>query len=136
MASGTPAFILVIDDDRPFARSVQILLEDEGQHRVAIATSIDLALAALTAITELDVLIIDLAILEANANRLNRAIQDCPGEVAVIVMTAHEAALDAARSTWADAAGFLIKPIDPNSLLALVGSAMHDRPLKIRNLSR
>ena len=129
MAFETPASILVIDDDRPFARSVQILLEDEGHHRVAVATSINLALAALTAITELDVLIIDLAILEANDVRLDRAIHDRPGGVAVIVMTAHAAALDAAHLRSIDAAGLLAKPIDPSTLLAMVAEATDNRQL-------
>lgn len=127
MASRTPSSILVIDDDRPFARSVQILLEDEGRHHVAVAPSVDHAMDALAASTKIDLVIIDLAILDEHVVKLSQVIQNQPGGVAVIVMTAHEAALEAAHSRHFDVTGFLAKPIDPSTLLALVSEARHDR---------
>lgn len=127
MQPSPPASILIIDEDVPLARSVQILLEDEGRYQVAVAPSSDRPLSALDADRQFNLLIVDLAVIDRHGPCLEREILDHHDNMAVIVMTAHEAALHAAHSRRLDAAGFLNKPIDPGTLLTMVSAALRDR---------
>lgn len=126
MASGDPASILVVDDDAPLARSIQILLEDEGRYRVTVASAENPLPDGLDAGRPFNLLIIDLAILDRQLPRLVFDVEDHRGSVPVIVMTAHEAAMDAAHTRSLDVAGFLSKPIDPSTLLAMARDALGD----------
>ena len=120
--------ILVVDDG-PLARSIQILLEDESSHVVAVAQSAEQALTALDDDPGLKLLIIDLAILESDEARIRQRLLRLATRPALIVMTAHEAALAAAQTHLLKSAEILRKPIDPPTLLAMVGDALHDGDL-------
>ena len=117
MVTAAPVSVLVVDDDPAFARSLQILLEDEGRCQVSVADSVEQMQAALSTARQVDVVIIELAMLETGhgLEMLRRH-----GNLAVILMTAHRAALQAARCRGVQAAAFLSKPVEPDTLLAAV----------------
>lgn len=126
MANEHAASILVVDDDAPLARSIQILLEDEGRYRVTVVSATGQRLTAPETGQPFNLLIIDLAVLERQLPRLASNVEDRFGNVPVIVMTAHEAAMDAAHTRGMDVAGFLSKPIDPGTLLSMAQNVLGD----------
>lgn len=124
MATAAPATVLIADDDLLFARSVQILLEDECGCRVVLSSSADDVMDRLAEPRSFDAFIVDLGIFDSRGLLLGRLRRHEQDGMKVVVMTAHHAVLDAARVRHVDAAAFLSKPIDPVALLDVVRSAM------------
>lgn len=124
MATATPATVLIADDDLLFARSVQILLEDECDCRVVLSSSADDVMDRLTGRRLFDAFIVDLEILDSHGLHLGRLRRHEQDGMKTVVMTAHPAVLDAARERHAGAVAFLNKPIDPAVLLDVVRSVV------------
>jgi len=124
MTSAAPTTVLIADDDPLFARSVQILLEDECSFRVVLSSSTDDAMERLSGRRSFDAFIVDLGILDSGESMLGRLIRYEQVGMKVVVMTAHPAVLDAARERHAEAAAFLNKPIDPVVLLEVMRSVV------------
>ncbi len=120
----TPATVLIADDDLLFARSVQILLEDECDCQVVLSSSGDDVMDRLAGRRLFDAFIVDLGILDSRGPLLGRLRRHEQDGMKVVVMTAHHAVLDAARERHVDAAAFLSKPIDPAVLLDVVRSVV------------
>jgi DNA-binding NtrC family response regulator len=124
MVTTNPTTILIADDDLLFARSVQILLEDECGCEVVLCSSAADAMDLLDGRRSFDLVIVDLGILDSGEPVLGRLIRHEQDGVRVVVMTAHHAVLDAARERHVGAAAFLGKPIDPAVLLEVVLSVV------------
>lgn len=124
MSTATPVTVLIADDDLLFARSVQILLEDECGCQVVLSSSGDDVMDRLAGRRLFDAFIVDLGILDSRGLLLDRLRRHEQDGMKVVVMTAHSAVLDAARERHVDAAAFLSKPIDPAVLLDVVRSVV------------
>jgi len=118
MMQPEPASILILDGDPFFARSVQILLEDEGRYEVAVGSAEHHALSGFATGKEADVLIVDSELLEQGSPLMRYVRQLEAGSI--IVLTAHSVAPELIRIRQLDHAHVVQKPIDPEALLSLV----------------
>lgn len=118
--TGMDRSVLVIDDNPAFARSLQILLEDERPCRVFISSSIALAHAGLGDDKHLDLIISDAAMLRPSELRLLDELRHRRGEASLAIMTAHPDLLSTSLCRDLDVVDVLEKPIDPERLLSLV----------------
>ncbi|MEE4271575.1 MAG: response regulator, partial [Thermoanaerobaculales bacterium] len=90
MMQPDPPSILILDDDPFFARSVQILLEDEGRYEVAVCSAEHDAASGFEIGKGADVLIVDSELLEQSSPLARRVRQLEAGSI--IVLTAHSVA--------------------------------------------
>lgn len=125
MTTETPTSVLIADDDLPFARSVQILLEDECGCEAVLSSSAEDLMDRLAEERSFDACIVDLGMLDSRELLLGNLMRRAHDGLRVVVMTAHRAVLDAARERQLDAAAFLSKPIDPVALLDVVRSMVN-----------
>lgn len=112
--------VLVVADDAAFARSLEILLEEEGGCTVRSVRTASDALACLRASSPPRLLIGDLDIGPSHAADLARQVRRVHPGVAVVLLTAHHPELLRAEGDLGDSARVLAKPLDPEALLDLV----------------
>jgi two-component system chemotaxis response regulator CheY len=124
--SGEPLDILVIDDSAFIRALVRISLQATGYEVEAVEPTSWYEL--LNALHELRpaLIITDLEMPYCSGETLIRSIREDPvlKDMAILVMSSHrEEALVARLSQW-DLAGYLVKPIKPDELVALVRRAL------------
>lgn len=112
--------VLVVADDAAFARSLEILLEEEGGCAVRSVRTASAALACLRAPSPPRLVIGDLDIGPGEAAYLVRQARRAHPGIAVLLLTAHHPELLRAEGDLGHAAGVLVKPLDPEALLDLV----------------
>ncbi len=122
--------ILLIDDEDNLRRTLALILQRAG-YRVTTAASAREALQALEA-GAFDLAFLDLRMPEVDGLTLMPKLrQQCPG-LPVLIITAHaslETAIEAVRQGARD---YLIKPVDPEQLLARVQQVLAERQNPIR----
>lgn len=114
--------VLVIDDDRDFAEGVASLLETDGRQAV-IAVSAEEALALLD--ESIDVVLSDIKLGPISGADLLcdiKSRQDVP----VIMITAYASTDTAILSLKNRASDYLIKPCDPEEIIASVAKAYEE----------
>lgn len=112
--------VLVVDDNPAFARSLQILLEDERPCQVRIASSMAQAAAELGADETIDVIVSDIGMLAGEGMRLLGELRTRGNDVTIALMTAHPALLSRAECQALDIRDIFVKPIDPELFLNLL----------------
>lgn len=122
--------LLIVDDDPAFARSLQILLEDEG-FTADVAGSGPTALEILDQTPSIALVISDLAMPGMDGLELLRRIRSERAELPVLMMTAHSSVESAVKAIQLGAFQYLVKPIEPSELLTQI-----DRALEIQRLRR
>ncbi|MEE4271580.1 MAG: sigma-54 dependent transcriptional regulator [Thermoanaerobaculales bacterium] len=121
--------LLIVDDDPGFARTLQILLEDEG-YRTEAAHSGEAALQLLEHRPGVGMVISDLAMPGMDGLELLRRLRSDRPELPVVMMTAHSSVESAVEAIQIGAFQYLVKPIEPAELLAQVSRALEVRDLK------
>ena len=113
--------ILLADDNRDAAESLAILLRLEG-HQVELAHDGQAALAKF-AEQHPDVALLDIGMPKQNGYEVARQIRAAPhgGEVMLIAVTGWAQDSDKAQSREAGFDHHLTKPIEPHSLISLLG---------------
>jgi two-component system cell cycle sensor histidine kinase/response regulator CckA len=116
--------VLVVDDDEPMRLFVGRVLQDAG-HDVAMAASGDDAIAVLTSLTNLDLLITDEVMPRMPGHELARLVRAREPNIRVLYLTGFSDQLfKEKRALWADEA-FLDKPCSPKALLEAVSLLMY-----------
>lgn len=109
--------VLVADEDPGLARSLQILLEDEGRCIVEVARSTDAVLARLDAHADVALVVGDLDLPSERGLRLCDVLRERGAGIPLLLMTAHPSAKASERAVAEGASCLLTKPIDPDELL-------------------
>jgi len=117
--------LLLVEPDPHLLRSLQILLEDDGDYEVVLAPTTADALARLDEPGDLDVVLCELAAGEVDGWRILEGIRRYRPSLPVLVMTAHPSGDQAKSVTRRGAHAYLAKPIDPPALLAELEHALH-----------
>jgi DNA-binding NtrC family response regulator len=137
MTSTVRRTVLLVDTDAPFARSLQILIEDEMPCRVRVAHSAADALGELERGGPAEVVVSDaataLARLLPRCDRRGESLAQAslvevvrrlyPG-TGLILLTAHRAELASAEAERLGRGRVLLKPVDPAALLECVAGAL------------
>jgi signal transduction histidine kinase len=120
---GTPADILVIDDDPVIRETLGDVLREQGHHVDRVGRG-EAALERILLPRPVDVAIVDCRLPDISGLELLRRIKVCSPETKVIVMTGH-ASLDGALEAMAgDASSYLVKPVATAQLLSTVDRAL------------
>jgi two-component system NtrC family response regulator len=129
-----PGKILIVDDDQSLARVLKMQLESAG-YGVMTAASVQEALELLNR-SEVDLIVTDLNLPgESGMDLLKKVRVDYP-ETALIMITAFATVETAVEAMKAGAYDYLIKPVHPYDLKAVVGRAMERNRLldEVRSL--
>jgi two-component system, NtrC family, response regulator len=126
--------ILLVDDEQRMCRSLQILLEGEGDFSIFTANNADEALKILEK-KPVDLVVTDLTMpggMDGMA-LLKRIRSDYP-ETQVIMMTAYSTVQSAIEAIKIGAQDYLVKPFDDNQFIMAVKKALEISQLKTENL--
>ncbi|MFO0724303.1 MAG: response regulator [Myxococcota bacterium] len=115
--------ILVVEDDRTSRENLAELLEGEGPYEVSVAPDGAAALNMLQGTTPFDIVITDIKMPGADGVEVLRRAKTRREETAVIVLTGYGSLETATAAVRAGAFAYLLKPIDFDNLVALVGEA-------------
>jgi putative two-component system response regulator len=120
--SGRPGQILVVDDDAPTRKLLQVLLEEEG-HAVRVAASAPEA-RRLIQERSFDVILCDVQLPgEPRLSFASHAAAEYPG-TATLMLTGLDSSAVAETTLAFGAFGYLLKPVRPTELLASVDCAL------------
>ena len=110
--------VLVVEPGDDAAASLTALLRLNGFNARAVQTGS--AAVAATAATRPDVVVLDLGLPDADGCEVIRWLRAGPNPPAVVVVTGQTGAAARREAEEAGAAGYLLKPADPDALVALV----------------
>jgi DNA-binding response OmpR family regulator len=116
-----PGKILVVEDDRAIAHSLMRLLAREG-YFVAIRESSEGALVLLKADPSFDLALLDVGLPGCDGFACCRALRAIGWRAPVLMLTGRSSSADRVYGLEAGADDYIIKPVDPNELLARVGA--------------
>jgi DNA-binding NtrC family response regulator len=127
-----PGSILIVDDDPALIESLTGLLEHAG-YAIRSATS---GADALVEINEhpTDLVLLDLRLGRASGLDLLPKIKAARPEIAVIMITALGTVENAVEAMRGGADNFVVKPLDPPRLLAVIAKGFEARELRHRSL--
>jgi DNA-binding NarL/FixJ family response regulator len=113
--------VLVVDDDRAFSKFVRLILERAGYETLEAATGED-ALRIASDHAPL-VVLLDILLPRLNGYEVCGRLREMLGDRAAIVFVsgARTAAVDIASGLLVGADDYMVKPVDPDELVARVG---------------
>lgn len=114
--------VLIIDDDKDFAESVDFLFRKDG-HDTEIAFDGETALAKLD--DSIDVVLSDIRIGNTNGTRLASRIKELY-DIPIIMITAYASTDTAIESLKNQVNDYLIKPCDPSEITEAVSKAARE----------
>jgi DNA-binding response OmpR family regulator len=121
------AKILVVEDDLSVAQLVQFTLESE-RHVVELASSSAAAVIALK-MQDYDLVILDWALPDGTGIELCRNYRANGGNKPVLMLTARESSRDKVAGLTAGADDYVVKPFDPDELVARTQALLRRPPL-------
>jgi DNA-binding NtrC family response regulator len=128
---GSPAKVLVVDDDKVVLRAVSEILQREGYNVLAIDDAVE-GLAA-SKDPSIDVAVLDIKMPNLSGLDLLRAVKQARPEVEVIMMTAFATVETAVEAVKAGAYDYLTKPFENiDDLSMTVAKAAERKALKDR----
>jgi two-component system response regulator AtoC len=120
--------VLIVDDERTLARSMELFLEEQG-YEVEVASDGHRALELLEKMHP-DAVFLDLRLPKANGLDLLKKIRAYDPAVAVIMMTAHGTIENAVEAMKLGAFDYVTKPVDLDEVKIIVERAQEDRRLR------
>jgi two-component system response regulator AtoC len=123
--------VLVIDDERPMRRALQILLSQLGLEPVA-AESAEAGLAMLAA-EHVDLVMTDVRLPGMSGVEALRRIRELDGTLPVIVLTAYGTIQDAVEAMRLGAFDYVLKPFELETIAATVRKALELRHVRAEN---
>jgi two-component system response regulator HydG len=130
--TGTPAHILVIDDDKAMRDACFQILSRQG-YRVELAASARQGLTLLERLS-FDAILLDLVMPDMDGLEALKKIRALVPDIEVIIITGYGTIQSAVESIKAGAFHFLSKPFVPDDLRNLVSRALEKRRLDLENL--
>ncbi len=131
---GTNHSILIIDDEPNLRRSLGLILQRAG-YTVTTAANANEALQLLQA-GAYELTFLDIKLPDINGIQLLPQIRELYPEMPVLILTAHatlDTAIGAVRSGARD---YLLKPVDPESILSRVDNIMSEqKPMRRREIT-
>ena len=121
---GTSQSILIIDDEPNLARSLGLILQHAG-YVIKTAGTANEALHMLQT-GAYDLVFLDIKLPDQSGIQLLPQIRDIYPNMPVIILTAHATLDTAIEAVRAGARDYLLKPIDPESILSLVNKILND----------
>jgi DNA-binding response OmpR family regulator len=121
------AKVLIVEDDASVAQLVQFTLESE-RYVVDVAVDCASALSALK-INEYDLLILDWALPVGTGLDLCKKYRSNAGNKPVLMLTARESSRDKVAGLTAGADDYVVKPFDPDELVARIKALLRRPPL-------
>jgi NtrC-family two-component system response regulator AlgB len=106
--------ILIVDDDPHIARTIEIMLSDDG-HEVLTASSGEEALERLSR-QGVDIALVDLQLPGMNGADLLRRLRDSHRDVETVIITAHGSIETAVETMKEGAFDYLTKPFSPDQV--------------------
>ena len=116
--------ILLVEDEAYVRDSLTEVLEERG-FRVSAEASGDAALRLLGR-TRFDLILTDLRMAGMDGLELVRRVRSDGGDVPIVVLTGHGTVSSAVDCVRAGASDYLLKPADPDRLVASIGQAIGD----------
>jgi HAMP domain-containing protein/signal transduction histidine kinase/CheY-like chemotaxis protein len=115
--------VLLVDDDVRNLFALASLLEDRGMEVVFGETGKE-ALSALERHQDIDIVLMDIMMPDMDGNETIAAIRKTPGlsELPIVAVTAKAMEGDRQRSLEFGASDYITKPVEPERLLALIGT--------------
>lgn len=127
---GEPTVLIV--DDEPGARTtLEMILEDAGYVAETARTGKD-ALARAKA-RRLEAALVDVSLPDLSGTEVLTALKELDQDMVVIMVTGQASLETSVKALDAGAAGYLIKPVDMDELLATLRSALDKRRLQLEN---
>jgi DNA-binding response OmpR family regulator len=121
------AKILIVEDDRSVAQLVAFTLESE---RYVVDQALDCASAlASLKVNKYDLLILDWALPDGTGIDLCKKYRSNAGNSPVLMLTARESSRDKVVGLTAGADDYVVKPFDPDELVARVKALLRRPPL-------
>jgi predicted nucleotide-binding protein/DNA-binding NarL/FixJ family response regulator len=117
--------ILVIDDNEDHRNAIEYLLQKEN-YIVFLAQNGKIGLELLSQHDDIQVIIVDLAMLDLSGVGVLKEIKDWPHPLRRIVLTAHDEVLPFAEAEKLNVFSYLNKPPSKHTLLFTVKSAFND----------
>jgi DNA-binding response OmpR family regulator len=122
-----PATVLIVEDDRSFARALSSFLSDQG-YRVLTANSGQAAIDAART-QDFDLAILDVYLPDILGSDLIRDLRTCRPQASFVSISADDSAANARACRNAGAQAFLPKPVGPQVLLTTIERVLDiDRP--------
>jgi len=123
---------VLIADDEPGARTtLEIILADSG-YRAETALTGEQALARARA-GPLDAALVDVSLPDLSGTEVLTALKKLDPDMVVIMVTGQASLESSVNALNAGAAGYIIKPVDMDELLAMLRSALDKRRLEREN---
>ncbi|MFW6107178.1 MAG: response regulator, partial [bacterium] len=123
--------ILVVDDDESVRLSLQLVLQQNGYEVETAATAGEAAQMA--SARPFHVAVVDIKLPDMDGTQLIALLKERRPETAVIVMTGHASVESAVQALKHDAAAYVIKPANPDELLAEIAESLERRRLVREN---
>ena len=120
---GTPADILVIDDDPAVREAVGDVLRDHGHHVDRVDRG-QAALERIGAAGRVDLAILDFKLPDISGLELLRTIKTRSPDTEVIVITGHASLDGVLAAIEGEASSYLVKPVNTGQLLSTVDRAL------------
>lgn len=117
--------ILVVDDEPKLSRSLALILQRAG-HVVTTAASAGEAMQLLQA-GAYDLVFLDIKLPDQSGIHLLSQIRSLYPEMPVLMLTAHASLESAIEAVRAGARDYLLKPIDPQAILARVDEILEEQ---------
>ena len=131
MANSRKARVLAIDDEATMLEWLKTLLEQEGYE---VRTSLSGARGEeLFRAWRPDVVVTDLMLPDVDGVELLKRFRQTVEDTEVIVLTGHGSVRSAVDAIRAGAYSFVEKPIEPDSLIAMLDKAVERRDLRSEN---
>ena len=117
--------ILIVDDENVVRDSLNRLFEDEGFQTTAAASGRE----ALERVTpgDYDLALIDIRMPGMDGMELQQRLHDADPELLVVIMTGYATVETAVQGLKKGAWDYIVKPVDPDELIHLVGKAIEHR---------
>ncbi len=129
MAEGNAPLIRIVDDEKPVLDALQLMLEVEGWRVSAYGSASDF-------LKDLDsrtpgCILLDVRMPGLSGPELQRILKERNSLLPIVFITSY-AEIDVAISTLKSGAfDFLLKPVDPEKLLEVIGSAVRQSRLRL-----
>jgi DNA-binding response OmpR family regulator len=125
-----PSTILIVDDEQNLRQTLAAILHRSG-YQVTTAASVQEARQFLRA-CNFDLVFLDLKMPDEDGNVLLSEIHQQKSDMAVVIMTAHATLNTAIKAVHDGARDYLLKPIDPEQILARTQEILEQQALPSR----